>query len=299
MLDSFGDGFIAFDFQWRITHCNHGGAAHHSLDRRSIIGEVAWELPGLRDDTELRSFVERAAASGEPVDAEVPSEIHPGQWFYLRAFPLQGGFGLISRDITEGRRAEERQRLLVNELNHRVKNTLATVQSLARQTLRDDVTISEARQRLMDRLLALSAAHNVLTRDQWESADLGEIVREAMRPWLDPAAARIETDGDTARVAPNVALALSLALHELATNAQKYGALSAPAGRVELSWSRPPGRGCALLVWRESGGPSVRPPSTQGFGSRLLRSLAPDLGSAAEVEYAPSGLVCRLRAPMI
>ncbi|WP_337188605.1 HWE histidine kinase domain-containing protein [Phenylobacterium sp.] len=298
MLDSFGDGFIAFDFEWRITYCNQGGAAHHGLAPREMIGQVAWALPGLRDDTELRTFVERAAALGAAVDAEVPSEIHRGRWYYLRAFPLQGGFGLISRDVTDGRRAEEQQRLLMNELNHRVKNTLATVQSLARQTLRDDVPMRVARQVLTERLMALSAAHNVLTRDRWESADLQDIVREAVRPWHEPGGARIVTTGDSLRIAPNVALALSLALHELATNAQKYGALSVLRGRVDLSWTRPTAdHAASVLTWRESGGPPVSRPATQGFGSRLLRSLGAELGAAAEVEYDPLGLVCRLRAP--
>ncbi|MDZ4372625.1 MAG: HWE histidine kinase domain-containing protein [Phenylobacterium sp.] len=298
MLDSFGEGFIAFDFAWRITFCNRGGAAHHGLDPRKIIGQIAWALPGLRDDTELRAFVERAAHSGEAVDAEVASEIHAGRWYYLRAFPLQGGFGLISRDVTEARRADERQQLLMNELNHRVKNTLATVQSLARQTLREDVPMRVARQVFTERLMALSTAHNVLTRGHWESADLVDIVREAVRPWDDPVQTRISVEGASVRIAPNVALALSLAVHELATNAQKHGALSVMPGRVDLEWTAPSDHGAwAMLTWREAGGPPVSPPSSQGFGSRLLRSLGADLGAPAEVEYRPEGLVCRLRAP--
>jgi len=196
------------------------------------------------------------------------------------------------------RQAGERQRLLINELNHRVKNTLATIQSLAHQTLRDGIVTREARERLTERLLALSTAHNVLTRENWKSADLGEIAREALRPYDDPLGARIAISGPTARLAPNVALALSMALHELATNAVKYGALSSPDGRVTVKW-RPDRAGAAMtLDWRETGGPPVTPPVAKGFGSRLLSGLTGELGGAAEVVYAPGGVTCRLRAPV-
>ena len=195
------------------------------------------------------------------------------------------------------RQAGERQRLLINELNHRVKNTLATIQSLVHQTLRPDIAIPEARERLTERLLALSAAHNVLTRENWQGAELGEIAREALRPYDDPPGARIEADGPAARLAPHVALALSMALHELATNAVKYGALSASEGRVQIGWSA--SDGVMVLDWQESGGPAVTPPTTSGFGSRLLAGLAGELGAPAHIRYEPSGVRCRVRVPVV
>jgi PAS domain S-box-containing protein len=226
-----------------------------------------------------------------------------GGWRWMRAscqprFDAQGvfqGYVGMSMDITEARRAEEHQALLINELNHRVKNTLATVQSLARQTLRDGLVTREARERFTERLLALSTAHNVLTRRNWESAELAEIAEEAVRPWTP----RIVLAGPNAQVAPNVALAVSMALHELATNAVKYGALSAAAGRVDVVWSLEDG--AVALTWTESGGPPVSAPvGARGFGSRLLtQGLAGELGAPAELDYQDAaGLVCRLRAPM-
>ena len=205
---------------------------------------------------------------------------------------FQGYVGLAV-DVTDIRAAETRQRLLINELNHRVKNTLATVQSIAHQTLREGVPPAEARERLTARLLALSAAHNVLTRENWESAELGEIATEAIRPYDD--GRRITLRGPAARIAPSAALALSMALHELCTNALKYGALSQPAGEISIRWSL---AGESIgMEWRETGGPPVEPPARKGFGSRLLgQGLAAELGASAELDYAPAGLVCRIRA---
>jgi len=199
-------------------------------------------------------------------------------------------------DVSDIRAAEIRQKLLINELNHRVKNTLATVQSIAHQTLREAAPGREARERLTERLLALSAAHNVLTRENWEGAELAEIAAEAIRPYDHAKARRITLDGPEARIAPSAALALSMALHVFATNALKYGALSQARGRVAIRWV--PEGGTIALEWRETGGPKVAAPARRGFGSRLLsQGLAAELGAKAEVLYEPEGLICRIRAP--
>jgi len=154
----------------------------------------------------------------------------------------------------------------------------------------------EARNRFTDRLLALSAAHNVLTRENWEGAELSELVANAARPYHDAARHRITIEGPTLRVAPNVALAVSMALHELATNAVKYGALSTSDGRVSITWAE---GDPAQLVWCETGGPPVSAPGRGGFGSRLLRQgMATELGAPAEVDYRPEGVLCRLRVPV-
>jgi PAS domain S-box-containing protein len=199
----------------------------------------------------------------------------------------------VNVDVTEARRAQAHQQLLINELNHRVKNTLATVQSIAHQTLRDGAVTRDARDLLTSRLLALSAAHDVLTRESWEGADLTEVAAAALRPYET---ARFTLDGPACRVGPRAALAISMALHELATNAAKYGALSAPGGQVSLSWT-PDGGSGLTLVWRERGGPPVASPSRLGFGSRLLRQgLNAELGGSAELTFEPEGVVCVIRA---
>ena len=191
---------------------------------------------------------------------------------------------------------ERRQKLLIDELNHRVKNTLTTVQSLVHQTLRDAGVPSGDRGNLTERLMALSAAHDVLTRENWWGRDWPTSREETLKPYLTEG--RVLIEGPDARVPTNVAVALSMALHELATNALKYGALSTSAGEVRLSWSQ--SNGVLRLEWREVGGPPVRPPRRKGFGSRLLRrGLTGELSSAAELIFAPEGLICRLDVPAL
>jgi len=201
-------------------------------------------------------------------------------------------------DIDERKRAEERRTLLINELNHRVKNTLASVQSIARQTLRSGRSAEEMSDILTGRLIALAGAHDVLTRENWEGAGLRKIVSVAMAPFD---VARIATSGPDARLDARAALALGMALHELATNASKYGALSNETGRVSLAWRllEDPDRGVPALEleWRETGGPPVTAPRRRGFGSRLLtQGVRSELNGAAEMEFAPEGLVCRIFA---
>jgi PAS domain S-box-containing protein len=207
----------------------------------------------------------------------------------------------VARDITGRKRAEEHQRLLINELNHRVKNTLTTVQSIVFQTLRNAPTPEDAQAALASRLIALSKAHDVLTRESWEAASLHQIVSEAMEPFRAHGEDRIKVAGPQVRLPPSMALAVAMALQELATNAVKYGALSNENGRVEIRWSLDKTNSPAHLHlrWQESGGPSVRPPSRRGFGTRLIeRSLAGDLHGEAKIEFATTGLVCTITAPV-
>ena len=196
-----------------------------------------------------------------------------------------------SRDLTELKRAEELQRLLINELNHRVKNTLATVQSIAVQTLRGADDLRSARTALVARIISLARAHDLLAERSWSGADLRTVVARAMEPF---AVAQIDSAGAALEISPKHALALSLALHELATNAAKYGALSSPNGRVELRWHME--AGMLHLSWRESGGPTVTPPTRRGFGSRLLEDGLCDLGSATRLDYAADGVRCEISA---
>jgi PAS domain S-box-containing protein len=207
----------------------------------------------------------------------------------------------VARDITGRKRAEEHQRLLINELNHRVKNTLTTVQSIVFQTLRNAPTPEDAQAALASRLIALSKAHDVLTRESWEAASLHQIVSEAMEPFRAHGEDRIKVAGPQVRLPPSMALAVAMALQELATNAVKYGSLSNETGRVEIRWrlDRTNSPAHLHLRWQESGGPPVRPPSRRGFGTRLIeRGLAGDLHGEAKIEFATTGLVCTITAPV-
>ena len=226
-----------------------------------------------------------------------------GGWRWLSAWGLVefDGFGPhrkpvaiagASRDLTALKRAEEQQQLLVNELNHRVKNTLATLQSIAMQTLRNASDLKSAGTALDSRIISLAQAHDLLTDRHWSGADIRDVVRRAMSPF---AANQINLSGPSQEISPHYALALSLALHELATNAAKYGALTVPEGRIHLAWHVD---GALLhLNWRESGGPKVTPPGRRGFGSRLLEEgLVHDLGGETRLEYAADGVRCAIAA---
>jgi two-component sensor histidine kinase len=209
----------------------------------------------------------------------------------------------IISDISARKQAENAQanhqsqlRLLINELNHRVKNTLATVQSMAAQTLRNEPDPTVAFEKFEARLMGLSRVHDILTRESWHGAELSEVVERALRPF-DEAGTRFVVQGPPVRLQPGGALTMALILHELATNALKYGALSTPEGRVELSWTYDPEHRALQGVWVESGGPTVVEPTRKGFGSRLIeRSLRGELKGAAVMDYRPEGLLCTLNA---
>lgn len=211
-------------------------------------------------------------------------------------------------DITDHKRAEERLRLLINELNHRVKNTLAIVQSLAIQSfhrtgLRHNEELIEARSAFEARLFALARGHDVLTRENWESASIAEVVSQACAPYRNhPDEGRhIETIGPDLRIPPPMVLSLSMALHELFTNALKYGSLGVPVGQVLISWSSltSPTGPRLILRWEEAGGPLVKPPTRKGFGSRLIQDgLARELNGVVHLHYEPSGVICEMDVPL-
>ncbi len=230
-----------------------------------------------------------------------------------------GGFLKVLRDRTERRRGDERQALLVGELNHRVKNTLALVLAVVDQTWRatarnggagdgGGTTPEEAarafHEGLRARLQALARAQDLLVRADWDGADLAEVVAAAAaahggtREGADGGAIRVS--GPPVRLASEALMALAMAFHELATNAAKYGALSAPGGRVEVTWRLPPGRGELELSWTEHGGPPIEaPPTRRGFGSGMLeRGLARQLGGEVALEFPREGLRCRVRLPL-
>jgi PAS domain S-box-containing protein len=235
------------------------------------------------------------------------------RWHRLLVTPRQMSSGGhvwdgLQIDITDHKRAEEHLRLLINELNHRVKNTLATVQSLAAQSfhrlaLQGNSDLDAARGAFEARLFALARGHDVLTRENWEGADLAELIAQAFAPYQDGPgdSKRVLIEGPGLRVSPPMALSLSMALHELCTNALKYGALRAPDGQVHIRWSTETGASGPRLVvrWKEHGGPPVAPPSRVGFGSRLIQGgLARELNGSVQLIFEPSGVVCTIDVPL-
>ena len=191
---------------------------------------------------------------------------------------------------------EEHQRILINELNHRVKNTLAVVQGLAKQSFRSEPG-STGIDAFSNRLAALASAHNLLTERSWEAADLESIVIGSLAATVGSDSSRYSLTGPKVVLAPQIAVTLSMVVHELCTNALKYGALSEPAGFVEITWQTQPAEteGTLLIFeWSEHDGPVVVEPQTGGFGSRLVKRGLGSPDSRTTLEYRASGLYCRI-----
>jgi len=201
----------------------------------------------------------------------------------------------LSKAFTARAQSERHQQMLIGELNHRVKNTLSVVQSLAYQTFRGSSSPHDAIAAFEARLQALAAAHNLLTEQKWESASMRRIVQVGLRPFCD--LARCEIDGPDVQVSPQTAVSLALAIHELATNATKYGALSTDTGRIIANWTAEDGT--FVLNWREVGGPPVKAPKGEGFGMRLIRrSLAAELRGNVEVDFNEAGVSYRIEGKL-
>jgi PAS domain S-box-containing protein len=208
----------------------------------------------------------------------------------------------IMRDETARHRADEMNKLLIGELNHRVKNTLALVQAIASETLRGCVAEREILEAFDSRLSALANSHDILVRESWEGASLAEVITRALMPFMPGGhvADRLVIDGPDVRLSPTSAVSLGMGFHELATNAAKYGALSVPTGKIEVSWTRQQAEnGKELrLKWHERNGPPVSPPKKKGFGSRLIeRTLAYELKGIADLDYAADGFRFEIRIP--
>lgn len=257
------------------------------------------------DRPRIMAAIEGAIRDGADYDVEYRVVLPSGdlRWLHARGRAAQtaddGGarrLAGVSLDITERKRAEERQKLLVNELNHRVKNSLATVQSIAAQTLRSVTSPAFFREAFESRLIALSQTHDLLTRESWEGASLREVFDAELHAMAGEDRVTFDYSSDL-RLNPKAAVALGMGIHELATNAVKYGAFSVPDGRVSVAWTLEPD--LLRLSWTERDGPPVTPPDHRGFGARLLeRGLAAELSGAVELTYDAAGLVCHMALPL-
>ena len=233
-----------------------------------------------------------------------------GSWYLTRLHPyrtVDGGIeGVVCTfvDITARFKSEEalkaseaRLRLLLSELSHRVKNTLAVVQSMARQSFRGTVSREQGLENFSNRLRALAEAHDVLANSEWRGADLRELAARQLAAYAKADGKTVILEGPAVSIPPDIANPLALVLHELATNALKYGALSSPAGVLRLEWGFAQGEAGRVLqlTWRESGGPAVKPPANEGFGSWLVQFGLPE----AEVllSYPEDGVVCTIALP--
>ncbi|WP_395672790.1 sensor histidine kinase [Phenylobacterium sp.] len=277
-----------------------GFSADEAIGQRLHLFFLASDVAAEAPDLELETARKKGRAENSRWHVRKDKERFWGNGVTMRLSD-GSGFVKILRDETPSKLADEQRVLLLNELNHRIKNTLATVQSLAEQTLRAGNVDAGTRESLTNRLLALSQAHDVLVQENWAAADLHTIVGQAVAPHTRSDGG-IEMNGPPVRVNPQQAVALSLALHELATNALKYGSLTTPDGQVAVTWNTAldgQGRRYMNLLWEESGGPHVTEPQQTGFGTRLLaKNFGRESGGSARLDYRPEGLRCVLELPL-
>lgn len=262
------------------------------------------------DDRDLASeswvmFIQGCA----PYDVEYRLRSRGGeyQWFQARASIQRNELGEAVRifgtstNISDLKAAEERQHLMTRELHHRVKNTLATVQAIIGSTARQATSIEEFYHRVTERIVSLARTHTMLVNNEWGGATVEDLFRAELAAYDEAPKGRIRLQGPRVKLSAEVALALAMAAHELTTNAVKYGALSAPEGKVTVRWSIKEGHDhCLNLEWTESGGPPVRQPTRKGFGTMLLeRVLGRQLNGDVKIEYAPEGLRVSVEAPFL
>jgi PAS domain S-box-containing protein len=280
-------------------------------DRGEVLGQCFDFLMARPADTAALAQVEAAFAGNSGSDVEIVFRRRDDSNFSAAVFitPVRNKTGDVVQyfvsfvDLTKHAQEKDHLRFLLDELNHRTQNTLATVQAIALQTLRGaaDKDVVDA---FEGRILALSKAHSLLGRKDWEALSLRDVIDQILRPFglNDHRIVRFSVEGDDVRLHPKAALTLAMVFHELATNAAKHGALSNGApGKIDIAWQVvPTPQGDRMrLRWQESGGPSVTPPGRKGFGSRLIEGgLAQELDGEVRLDYRPAGMVCQFIMPV-
>ncbi|MER9246191.1 chemotaxis protein CheB [Mesorhizobium sp. M0590] len=267
--------------------------------RPSDVGRPLTDLSSQLDYPELRPHIEAVLETGEILNHHLARD-DKGRFYLVRINPYRDKSGSIQGvvvtliDVTTLAQAEERQQVLISELNHRVKNMLAVVASITNRTRENSASKEEFAEALIGRLHAMSRAYSLLSRESWTEASVEELLRQELDPFGPE---RFELDGKRVNLKPAQGLSFGMAIHELATNAAKYGALSRPAGRIVVKWSV--ADGTFKLVWREKGGPRVKEPTDSGFGLTLLRGeIGYRLGGKVETSFRSNGLEAEIAFPL-
>ena len=279
------------------------------VERSRVVGRTETDFLTPESAAQIQAVKRGVLDSGEPRRAELLAEVgERAGWFDMRIEPIvleDGRPGIIttSTDITPLKRQQEHLRVIMRELNHRSKNLLTIVVSIARQTGKAFDLPEAFTTRLQERLASLASAHDVLARDQWRGADLRAVIEGQLEYQIDAFAGRISVDGPPCQLPAEAAHYVGMAVHELGSNAVKYGALSGEAGTVTVVWTVDAAR-TLTLTWREDGGPSLvaaaaTSPASGGFGSTILRTLTPRaVNGTAVLDLAQTGVVWTLQAPL-
>ena len=287
-----------------IVFCNDAFCNLTGYEREEILGRNCRFLQGPPSRSDDVARIRQAIERREGIQIDLLNHRKDGTTFWnaLLISPVfdEGEltfFFASQLDVTERKRAEEHRFLLNRELDHRVKNTLATVQSVVLQTLRDASVPEHVASSVTGRLRALARSHDVLTAEAWASADMKDVVKGALEPLRTRVGDRITVKGPELRIKPRIATMLSLAVHELGDNAMRHGSLSASGGLVTVEWMVEADR--LRFTWTEAGGPTVAPPARSGYGTRIVQSvLAAEFGGQAELDFRPEGLLFTLQAPV-
>src|ERR1700694_868290 len=233
-----------------------------------------------------------------------PQEFLKAENLGLRMLLQQAGIDAQALLARAGVEAEQRetadklQKLIVEELHHRIKNTLATVSAIASQSLRTAIDLEHGQQAIESRLLALGRAHDLLLQARWSSASLAHIVQGATEPYDSEGEGKFSIQGPDLKITSGAVIALAMTLNELCTNTTKFGALSVPAGRIEIIWTIDEKNARLHLTWSENSGPEVHAPTRRSFGTRLIETLGKQLNGKVEMAYAPNGFIYALDVPL-
>jgi PAS domain S-box-containing protein len=278
------------------------------LGRRvdQIVGLTDDDVVPVSDRPTITKLKQQALSTGEPVDAELRLKGPAmSRWYDFHFEPLRDAEGRVAGltcaavDITERKAGEEHLRLLMRELTHRSKNLLAVIQALARQTSRHAGSLDSFLEEFGARLQALSRSHDLLVQEEWHSAGLRDLVRSQLGHYIDRDQSQIKIEGPAVHLKPEAAQSLGLALHELAVNAAKYGALSVPNGHVDVIWEGNETDGNGIVIrWIERDGPAVESPKKHGFGTMAIqRNLSRSLEADVDLNFAPDGVSCTITIP--
>ncbi len=306
MLDGLGPLAWLLKPDGTILNANLAATAAVGRPESEMIGRPFWELlvdeRGEMDTQRIRAAISDAAAGKDArFDFTIGSEDDEHVFdLWIRCKELTGNLVASAVDVTARYESEQAQLLLMRELDHRIKNTLQVIQAVIRRTAKAQSTIEGFERSLLGRVGAMSRAHELLAEERWLGANVSTVVRQETQSF-DAGGSAIRAAGPSLRLNPKAALAITLAMHELGTNASKYGSLSSPHGVVDITWSvdRSGTEPTLILRWQESQGPEVKEPDHRGFGSMLIeRSIAYELDGNATVEYRKEGLVCTIAVPL-